>query len=163
MGKALSIKDTLPPPTPFAKKSAEERSSEVKTAATKAWVDQQTGEVYSDPSRCTSGCFQLQGDEAVDALREGKVDVSNRTGQPPTAEAQTRAELRRLAKADEDAKKAAEEAEAEREAEAEAADEDEEANTVEEQDAQQAAPAKGKAAAQAPNKARKNRPSTKRK
>lgn len=165
MGQALSIKDSIrtTPATPFAKKTPDERASEVKTNATKAWVDQQTGAVYDDPASCTQGCYQLQGEEAVDALKSGTVDVSKRSGLPPTPEAQTRAEIRRLAKADEDAKKAAAEAEAERVAEAERQAEDDEASAVDEQNAKQATPAPGsKAAPPSSNKARKNRPSTKR-
>jgi hypothetical protein len=157
-GQPVSIKDTLgeqAAAVPLAKQSAADRAKAVETSQQRAYVDNVTGEVYEDSSRCANGCTVFIGEDAVKIRAAKKVQPPQPIGAPPTAEAQTRAELRRLAAADADRAKA--------EADAAAAAAAENSEQAKDDERAGAEPAGAKAATPAEDKSRKQRPKTKKK
>lgn len=146
MSEALSIKDTLPPSGSVARpKSIEE---EVATNRVRCYVDNLTGAVYDDATQCTNGCYQLVGEEAEQAIAKGSAPKLN-GGLPQLSPVeQEDLEVDRRKKADADRAEAERKAAEHRDAVAEKADE--------------RAEAEAKAAGPGEDKARKQRPATKR-
>ena len=123
------------------------REQAAKTAAAKAWRDNVTGAVYTDPAQCVNGCTQLVGEAAEKGIRTGKADAPA-LGYPPSADEQTDRELERLRTAD------AERTKSEREAAAQTKDS---SGAVIDKEGE----AEVKQAKATENKARKTRPTTK--
>lgn len=71
-----------------------------------AYRDNQSGAIYSDPTKCVNGCTQIVGDDADAALAKGYAPAPSRS-EPRSAEEQAEDERKRGAEADAAAKTAA--------------------------------------------------------